>query len=90
MDIQHDPQAQRFFTRVDGHEAEVEYRLRDGTMAITHTGVPQAIGGRGIAGDLTRAAFEHARANDLRVQPLCSYAASWSERHRDEFGDVLA
>ena len=89
MQVQHEPEAERFITHVDGHEAEVSYQLQDGVLALTHTGVPDAIGGRGVAGDLVRAAFEHARANGLRVRPLCSYAEAWSRRHPD-YADVLA
>ena len=48
--IQHDPAAQRFTLTLDGHEAELVYRLQHGRMSIDHTGVPQAIGGKGVAG----------------------------------------
>ena len=89
MTVQHQPDHQRFTVTVDGHEAEVDYRVADGVMSITHTGVPEAIGGRGIAGDLVRAAFEHARSEGLKVRPLCSYAEAWSQRH-PEYADVLA
>ena len=88
MDIRHDTDLQRFATTVDGVDAEVSYELEDGVMAITHTGVPDAIGGRGIAGELTRAAFEHARGAGLGVRPLCAYAAAWSKRH-PEYADLL-
>ena len=88
MDVQHQPEAERFVVTADGHEAEVNYHVEDGVMGITHTGVPEAIGGRGIAGDLVRAAFDYARANGLRVRPLCSYAAAWSRRHQD-YADLL-
>jgi hypothetical protein len=89
MTVQHQPENQRFTVTVDGQEAEVNYRVADGVMSITHTGVPEAIGGRGIAGDLVRAAFDHARAEGLKVRPLCSYAEAWSQRH-PEYADVLA
>jgi len=89
MDIRHDTDAQRFHTHVDGHEAEVEYELEGDVMLLTHTGVPQPIGGRGIAGDLVRAAFEHARREGLRVRPLCAYAAAWVKRH-GEYADLVA
>lgn len=89
MDIQHDAENQRFFVRVDGQEAEVDYEREGGVIAITHTGVPDAIGGRGIAGELNRAAFEYARREGLRVRPLCGYAAAWLRRH-PEFEDVAA
>lgn len=87
-DIQHEPAARRFSTTVDGHSAEVDYDLRDSVMTITHTRVPEAIGGRGVAGDLTRAAFEFAKREGIRVQPLCSYAVAWSKRH-PEYEDLL-
>ena len=59
-DIRHDAASQRFLTEVDGHAAYVEYERCDGVMAITHTIVPAAIGGRGIAAALVRVAVGHA------------------------------
>lgn len=79
--VHHDPAAHNFTTTVDGHEAELHYQLQDGWMLITDTGVPQAIEGRGVASQLTRAAFEHARAQGWNVRPVCAYAAAWAERH---------
>lgn len=78
-----------FVTRVDGHDARIDYRRDAGQMVITHTSVPDAIGGRGIAGQLTRAAFEHAKAEGWSVRPECSYAAAWAERH-PEYSDLIA
>ncbi len=86
--IQHDPAAQRFVTRVDGHSAEVTYQLRDGRMVIDHTGVPQPIGGRGIAAELVKAALDHARSQGWRVVPACSYAAAYIQRH-PEYADLV-
>lgn len=87
--IQHDPAGQRFSTSVDGHEAELIYRLREGRMVIEHTGVPDAIGGRGIAAQLVKAALDHARAAGWKVVPACSYSAVYVERH-PEYADLLA
>lgn len=81
--VTHDPEGRRFVTHREGHEAFVEYRLGDGVMTITHTLVPEAIGGRGIAGELVRAAMDHARAQGLKVVPQCSYADGWLDRHPD-------
>lgn len=87
--ITHAPDASRFHTTRDGHDAELTYRLDGRLLVIDHTWVPQAIGGRGIAGQLVRAAFEHARTEGYRVVPACSYAAVWATRH-PEFADTLA
>lgn len=88
MHIDHQPQRERFATTIDGHEAELEYRREGDVLVITHTGVPEAIGGRGIAGALVQAAVDFAREAGLRVRPACTYAAGWMDRHLDD-GDAL-
>ena len=87
-DVHHDPDARRLHTRVEGHEAELRYSLRDGRMVIDHTGVPDAIGGRGIAGILVKAALDLARARGWRVVPACSYSAAYVQRH-SEYADLI-
>ena len=87
-EIAHDAARQRFHLALDGHEAELTYQLRNGVMVIDHTGVPAAIGGRGLAGLLVRSAFEHARSQGWRVRPACSYAEAWASRH-PEYADLL-
>jgi predicted GNAT family acetyltransferase len=89
MTVQHQPENERFVVVADGVEAELDYRIEGGVISLTHTGVPEAIGGRGIAGDLVRAAFEFARAEGMKVRPMCSYAEAWSRRHPD-YADLLA
>ena len=79
--IRHDTQHQRFETEVEGHAAHLEYRLRGDVLTITHTEVPEAIGGRGIAGKLVQAAVEYVRDAGLKVAPVCSYSSEWMDRH---------
>lgn len=83
--IQHDHAAHRFSTQVDGVDCELDYTLTAGSttnvMTIIHTGVPAAVGGRGIAAALVQAAFEAARSEGWKVVPACSYAAVWIGRH---------
>lgn len=85
-EIQHDSAAQRFTAVVEGHTAELDYTLSDGLMTITHTEVPAAIGGRGIAGELVRAALGVARRAGWKVYPACSYAAAYLAEHPEESG----
>lgn len=88
LDIAHDPASRRFAVRVEGHEAELLYRRDGRRLTIDHTGVPEAIGGRGIAGELVKAALEYARAEGLRVVPACSYSAAYVRRH-PEYADLV-
>lgn len=80
-DVTHDPVSQRFTTKVDGQTGYLEYERVDDVLVITHTIVPPAIGGRGIAGDLVRTAVEYAKAEGLKVDPKCSYADGWMRKH---------
>jgi predicted GNAT family acetyltransferase len=89
LDVQHDPRACRLSATVEGYPCEVDYRFVAGVMTITHTGVPGAVRGRGIAGQLVRAAFELARSKGWRVVPACSYAAVFVRRY-PEYADLLA
>lgn len=89
MDIVHDTGAHQFRVEVEGHRGVSDYVLHDGVMTITHTEVPPAIGGRGIAAELTRAALDTARREGWRVVPACSYAAAFIRRHPG-FADLLA
>lgn len=87
--IEHDSAGHRFTTSVEGTRAHLDYLRGNGVITITHTRVPDAIGGRGIAGALVQAAMEYARAERLKVNPACSYAASWMQRHL-EYADLRA
>jgi predicted GNAT family acetyltransferase len=84
--VDHDPSEHRFTTEVDGSHAQLDYTLSDGAMTITHTLVPPAIGGRGVAAELMSAALSTARAAGWSVNPVCSYAAAYMAKHAPEAG----
>ena len=83
----HEPERERFSITEDGQRAVVEYAIAGQVMTVHHTRVPEAIGGRGIAGILVRAALDHARNHGLKVRPTCSYADAWMRRH-PEYEDL--
>ena len=87
--VTHHPDQARFTVEMDGHQAELDYRLRDGKLVIEHTGVPEAIGGRGVAAKLVAAALDHARNSGLKVVPACSYAAEYVRRH-PQYADLVS
>lgn len=75
----------RFEAHLDGACGVLRYQ-RVGTGASARMVVPSvvvdpAIEGRGVAGALTRAALDWARAHGLRVEPVCPYVAAWMRRH---------
>jgi predicted GNAT family acetyltransferase len=81
LDVQHNAEASRFEATVEGQLAVVEYERVDKTLHVHHTKVPQALEGRGIASALVQAVFDHASAEGLQVDPICSYVQAWSQRH---------
>jgi predicted GNAT family acetyltransferase len=87
--IEHLAERNRFQTVVEGRTCVADYRVCDGVMVVTHTEVPPALEGRGIAAELVQALLDHARAQGLKVQPLCSYARAYMRRH-PETADLLA
>jgi uncharacterized protein len=87
--VKHNKGEKRFEADVDGETAYAEYRIADdGVMVFTHTIVPQAAEGRGVAGTIVKTALEHARANDIRVYAECAYVDSYLERH-PEYRDMV-
>jgi uncharacterized protein len=85
----HNAAARRFEAHVQGLLCEAAYEMVGGVMWMTHTGVPRALEGRGIAAQLVSAALAHARAQGLKVHPGCSYVAAYMRRH-PETADLLA
>ncbi len=88
LNIVHHLDMGRFEAIVDGLPCEVDYRLEGRTMHITHTGVPSALEGRGLAAQLVKAALGWARAQGLRVNPICSYVRAYIQRH-SEWQDLV-
>jgi predicted GNAT family acetyltransferase len=88
LDVVHNEVESRFEVLVEGALCVLEYTLHEGVMTINHTGVPEAVGGRGIAGALAKAAFDTARRQHWRVVPACSYVSVWIDRH-PEYADIV-
>lgn len=87
LSIHHNQQSQRFETTVDGTTAYISYVDNGDVIVYDHTIVPDAIGGRGIAGELTKHALDYARKQGKKVVPACSYVASYLQKH-PEYNDL--
>jgi uncharacterized protein len=73
----------RLEARVGADLAELIYRRRADRLVLVHTGVPDALEGHGLGGQLVQAALAKAAAEDLTVVPVCPFARGWLERHPD-------
>lgn len=88
LTVLHDPQHQRFTAQRDGGLCLLEYRRLGDTLHITHTEVPPALQGRGLAAELVAAMLAEVRAQGWRVRPVCSYVRAYMRRH-PETQDLL-
>jgi uncharacterized protein len=79
--VENDEEAQQFRLRVDGQVARIEYSRENGTIIFSHTEVPPALEGKGIAARLAKAALEYARDHKLAVAPRCQYVAAYIRKH---------
>jgi uncharacterized protein len=78
--IEHRPG--QFRLRMDGQDCVLDYQRRGDTVVFTHTGVPAALQGRGLAARLVEAGLQWAQAEGLGVEPACSYVAAYAQRRR--------
>ena len=87
--VENNEAAQRFEAKVDTYLALMYYRRAGEAIVFTHTEVPEALEGHGIANKLAKTALEQARAERLAVVPLCPFVASYIRRHPEyrEFVD---
>ena len=90
LEVIHLQERNRFEIHLDRKIAELDYRLQDGVITFTHTGVPKELGGRGIGGQIVRAGLDYAREKGYKVIPLCSFVDAYIRRHADEYDNLVA
>ena len=91
MDIRLEDRASggRYVVTVDGHEAEMTFsRSSPHLIIVDHTGVPDALRGRGVGQALAAHAIEAARAGGWKIIPLCPFMRAQVERHPEWRGVI--
>jgi len=88
-DVVLNEEKKRFELIEDGHMARVNYVMLSPTSIIyTHTVVPVALKGQGIASYLAKHVLDYARENNLNVIPQCPFVRAYIERH-PEYDDLV-
>ncbi len=88
-EIRDNAERNRFELIVDGHLARAEYVIDGDIITFTHTIVPPALEGRGIASRLILHALTAARDRRLRVIAQCPFVAAYIRKH-PEWAELLA
>ena len=78
----------RFELERDGHFASLDYTLSGNVLALLETTVPEALRGKGIAGEVAKTALDWARENHLKVDVVCPFVAEYLGKH-PEYKDLV-
>ena len=79
----------RFELTEDGHLAFASYVRHDTRYVIPYVEAAPALRGTGAAGRLMEGVVAHARAENMKITPVCGYAVAWFRRHPAN-ADVVA
>ena len=79
--VVHNSKQNRFEIQVGKDVSVLEYDLRGQTIYFTHTFVPPALEGQGLANRMAETALNHARENSLKVVPACEFIHVYLRRH---------
>lgn len=89
MQVTDNTALRRYELSLDGHIAYASYRRDGDLLLVYHTEVPREFEGRGIGSALIKGMLDRARADGLKVKPLCSFVAAYMQRH-PETADLRA
>jgi predicted GNAT family acetyltransferase len=80
----------RYVVRDGDAEAELTYSILSPTHIIAdHTGVPDTMRGTGAGRHLVERLVADARAEGVKITPLCPFVRAQAQRH-PEWADVFA
>lgn len=89
MQVTDNPAQHRYELLLDGRIAFASYRRDGNLLTVYHTEVPREFEGRGVGSALVEGMLDRARAEGLKVKPLCSFVSAYMQRH-PEFSDLRA
>ena len=71
----------RFEIEIEGSFAFIDYKETSNQIALVHTEVPKALGGRGIAAALVEKTLHYIDDHDKLVLPFCPYVFAYIKKH---------
>jgi len=82
-------EAMRFEEEFEGGRVIADYARRGEVRALLHVEADPGLRGSGAAGRFMESLAQHARAEGLKLTPVCGYAVAWLKRH-PEHADLIA
>ena len=81
MSVRHNEAASRYELDTPHGLAIAVYREQAGSRVFTHTEVPPADEGHGLAAELVHAALDDTKAHGFKIVPACSFVVAYVRRH---------
>ncbi|WP_310992590.1 GNAT family N-acetyltransferase [Aequorivita marina] len=89
MNVIDNKEESRFETKVDGHDAFIEYSMLPGVLSLNHTEVDKALSGQGVASEMTEKTLMQIEQRGLKVIPECGFIKNYIDKH-PEWKSILA
>lgn len=81
----------RFELRVDDYLAKIDFKENSkGWIYMTHTEVPEELGGKGVGHKLVRESLAWLEKNNHKVVPLCPFVKSFIIQNLDDYKEMIA
>jgi len=89
MKITDNKEKNRFETKVDGHDAFIEYSVMPGVLSLNHTEVDKALSGKGVATEMTENVLLEIELRGLKIVPVCDFIENYINKH-PEWKSIVA
>lgn len=85
----HNEKENKYEYHIGGHVAYITYEDNNGVLGLTHTIVPDALAGQGLAKKLLIDVLETIKKDGKKAKAECSYIVAFEGKNPD-YGDVFA
>ncbi len=83
IEVRHNVEETRFEVQLGDQIAILEYDIAGNNMVFTHTEVPPAFEGKGVAGKMAQVALDYAVEKGHKIQAFCPFVKSYVQRHKE-------
>ena len=77
----HNEKESKYEYHIDGYIAYITYDDQNGNMHLTHTIVPEALAGKGLAKTLLEAVLAQIKQDNKKAVAKCSYIVNYLVKH---------
>lgn len=78
----------RFELKFNNSVVYADYNLDRNVLSLNYVFAPEELRGSGAAGKLMEEIAKMAQEKNLKIIPICSYAALWMRKHK-QYHDLL-